>query len=427
MIRWALATSMLGASAWLTVGERAQAGRPYIVSEQVGGNLWRMDDLNGDGDALDVGERVLWGTGFTSARGMEFDGTAVYVVEQGLAAGTNQIVRLSDSNRDGDALDIGERTVWLDGLNNPRDIAHDGTGHWYLSEFGDNRVWRLVDTNHDGDVLDLGEKTLFADAVSGPSAILPQNGAVFVGAETGNQVHRLIDLNGDGDVLDIGENLPVTPNYSSIRGLLGDGQGGFFFSSYSTDIIYHAADRNGDGDMLDVAEVLSYADNVSLSIDGPWGMAAYDGGAFLLADSINGQIKLVRDITGDDDAFDRGEVVLFADGLTPVDIVALNIGLAGDYNRNGVVDSADYVIWRKTLGQTGSLLAADGNANNRIDAGDYDVWRANFGQTASTGLNLMAFASAVPEQTTLSMLIFGLLAMTLRASYRRRNIARRAM
>jgi hypothetical protein len=42
---------------------------------------------------------------------------------------------------------------------------------------------------------------------------------------------------------------------------------------------------------------------------------------------------------------------------------ALDLLLAadGDYNGNGVVDAADYTIWRETLEQTGAGLAADGN------------------------------------------------------------------
>jgi hypothetical protein len=41
----------------------------------------------------------------------------------------------------------------------------------------------------------------------------------------------------------------------------------------------------------------------------------------------------------------------------------------GDYNQNGTVDAADYVMWRK---------------NDGTQAG-YDVWRANFGATAAVG------------------------------------------
>ena len=52
---------------------------------------------------------------------------------------------------------------------------------------------------------------------------------------------------------------------------------------------------------------------------------------------------------------------------------ALSVVLPGDYNLNGVVDAADYVVWRQTLGQRGVGLAADGNNNNGVDSGDFDI------------------------------------------------------
>ncbi len=56
--------------------------------------------------------------------------------------------------------------------------------------------------------------------------------------------------------------------------------------------------------------------------------------------------------------------------------------LPGDYNGNGVVDAADYTLYRGTLGQSVMPFSgADGNGNGVIDTGDYNVWRANFGNT----------------------------------------------
>jgi hypothetical protein len=49
------------------------------------------------------------------------------------------------------------------------------------------------------------------------------------------------------------------------------------------------------------------------------------------------------------------------------------------------VDAADYVVWRKTLGQSGENLAADGDGSGEIDAGDLTVWKANFGWMQSSG------------------------------------------
>lgn len=60
---------------------------------------------------------------------------------------------------------------------------------------------------------------------------------------------------------------------------------------------------------------------------------------------------------------------------------------AGDYNQNGVVDAADYVLWRKTFGSTTSLQANGddaGASTGIIDEADYAAWRNNFGNVAWT-------------------------------------------
>lgn len=71
---------------------------------------------------------------------------------------------------------------------------------------------------------------------------------------------------------------------------------------------------------------------------------------------------------------------------------------AGDYNRDGEVDAADYVVWRKTLSQTGANLAADGSGNRVIDNADYAIWRARLGNGAVNGSSTAD--TAVPEPAT---------------------------
>jgi hypothetical protein len=55
----------------------------------------------------------------------------------------------------------------------------------------------------------------------------------------------------------------------------------------------------------------------------------------------------------------------------------------GDYNQNGVVDAADYTVWRNMLGTSGltPYSGADGSGDGAIGPEDYGVWKSHFGQT----------------------------------------------
>jgi hypothetical protein len=70
----------------------------------------------------------------------------------------------------------------------------------------------------------------------------------------------------------------------------------------------------------------------------------------------------------------------------------------GDYNRNGIVDSADYVVWRKMLGEmmVEPFSGADGNGNGVIDQADHQVWQSNFGATLRVATPPMAAAWMEP-------------------------------
>jgi hypothetical protein len=79
--------------------------------------------------------------------------------------------------------------------------------------------------------------------------------------------------------------------------------------------------------------------------------------------------------------------------------------LPGDFNQNGVVDLADYVMWRNGVGTTYTL-------------GDYDVWRDHFGQTVGSG----AMANhTVPEP---ALCIMSLIAMAALCEFRAHSSSR---
>jgi hypothetical protein len=80
--------------------------------------------------------------------------------------------------------------------------------------------------------------------------------------------------------------------------------------------------------------------------------------------------------------------------------------LLGDYNQNGAVDAADYLLWRNTLGDVCAGLAAVGNNSGKIDNDDYNVWRSHFCRTAGAGSVLVSEdppSATVAKATTLSI------------------------
>jgi hypothetical protein len=83
--------------------------------------------------------------------------------------------------------------------------------------------------------------------------------------------------------------------------------------------------------------------------------------------------------------------------IVAIDNVSINQtpGLEGDYNRDGAVDAADYVVWRK---------------NDGTQPG-YDLWRTNFGRTAGSGsTGATPSPAAIPEPAAFFMAFTALLA-----------------
>ena len=89
----------------------------------------------------------------------------------------------------------------------------------------------------------------------------------------------------------------------------------------------------------------------------------------------------------------------------------ISVGLLGDYNGNGVVDAADYVVWRNTLGTNVSNgTGADGSGNGVIDTADYGVWRAQFGSVAGAAAGVgTALSHAAPEPPACLLALVGML------------------
>jgi hypothetical protein len=101
--------------------------------------------------------------------------------------------------------------------------------------------------------------------------------------------------------------------------------------------------------------------------------------------------SVVSAITGTTTGKDVVLIGLSSEAITPP-------GVQGDYNNNGVVDAADYVLWRN-----GGPIQNEvsGVTPGSVTPEDYTAWRARFGNNSGAGSG----ASAVPEPQVCLMLI----------------------
>ncbi len=226
--------------------------------------LWRLEDKNRDGDAMDGGESTLMVSktlqiqvpGLTTPvtiGGDDFEGMAMDSAGYILAyEQTDEVVyRFQDLNKDGDFKDTGEAVNFLNyatnvpgliqnpdfksgfipplrGLQyaNLEMISVDTTGSQDIYYFGvyfgpTNRIGHIyqgVDKNRNGHLNEAGEVTLFHDGTTGlPSPVIigegmdVYNGLIYLMDDntTRDRIIRFSDNNLDGDALDKGEQTVV--------------------------------------------------------------------------------------------------------------------------------------------------------------------------------------------------------------------------
>jgi hypothetical protein len=116
--------------------------------------------------------------------------------------------------------------------------------------------------------------------------------------------------------------------------------------------LYGAAASTGPDGYIDVVDVQV--------------RAAADELLFLEVNATTGQVA-IKNQTGEPFRIDHYEIT------AP--------GTSGDYNRNGVVDAADYVVWRDNL--DAEVTLPNDSTPGMVTIEDYNVWRANFGREGS--------------------------------------------
>ncbi len=201
-------------------------------------SIFRLFDGNADGDALDDGEITTFYDATAAEAGptedpesiaVAFDGT-VYVGDSVLG----QVYRLQDLNSDGDALDPGESVLFYDGAAVPvgdvDSLQVTAAGVVYVIDEDNGTIIRLEDSDQDG-AIGASEATVFSSGsvITDPNdARLTATGALVVADGAEDALYIVEDLDGDGTASGLDE---VRPFFHDAGVLLATPSGVEFISS----------------------------------------------------------------------------------------------------------------------------------------------------------------------------------------------------
>jgi hypothetical protein len=167
----------------------------------------------------------------------------------------------------------------------------------------------------------------------------------------------------------------------------------------------------GDGGSAGMPELLGPTTTAGITVNPQWWAVGVDLTSLGVSDwgRVNSLLLVSKDGTH---AIDP----LMIAGLPPATA-------AGDFDANGVVDAADYNLWRSQFGTVSASIGdgADGNGDGVIDAADYVVWRHAMGGGASTS------AAVVPEPSTLVFVVIATCIFLASVSESNSFVARRGL
>ncbi len=211
-----------------------ETGKFYVVDNNLNGNsegdtVWVLEDLNNDGDALDENEMRLYAPSgsFPYGADISFDSNGVAYVTDAQGLGSGIVYKLEDLNQDGDVMDAGEITVFA---------SHAESSDGYLAGVAVNPnnedqifvndssgvVRLLQDLNQDGDADDNGETTVFVDGLGGGFDLIFDNeGDLFVSSSVYQGDVKIYEVKMDGSVYEFDDLSDISVWVSSLSFLNG--------------------------------------------------------------------------------------------------------------------------------------------------------------------------------------------------------------
>lgn len=352
---------------------------------------------------LDVSDVLLTNSGVLFGSG-DFDVSLVNAADGEVETSNGERLRFAHGANDGEINNFGGQVRFEQDFTNEAAGFVGGRGQFIANGGWTNQGVMAFSggfTDVLGDVLNSaigqiavggGSVTTFFDDVTMDASnlnieVAASGTAVFLGSYNGGNdgtgaVEVLGDLrpgNSPAEVTFAGE-LTLGSNTTTFIEL-----GGLLLGEYDRFTV--ADDLNLDGDLM-----VSLLDDFTLEVSAEFIIAQVDGnlsGAF--SNYADG------DLVG---TFDGTDLFIDYDAGDGNDVALFTAGLPGDYNADGMVDAADYTVWR------------DGGSPDNSQAG-YDLWAGNYGTTTPNATGNTA-SQPVPEPAAAVSLLLACLGAMVR-------------
>lgn len=333
------------------ISERTVNG--ILVADQRRDQVLLLQDLDSDGSAAAPAETTVFFDA-SNESGLTDPTNNVFTVHQAQDksvyigdGSTDAVYRLTDLNVDGDAQDAGEAAIWFSADNaaslstvTPNGIAEGADGAIYISNAGtssapQDAIYRTIDLNGDGDANDAGEATVWLDVQTIVDTAVPfdlcfDGDVAYLNDLAGTAtdvIYRIEDINGDGSIQAdevttfISDEMSFGAPVDISSAVAVDGS--LYTLTWFPDgdellKIYRLNDLDGSGQIDSVFEAVEVW-NASLipdSIPADIGFSIAtdgDGDLILTANSFGGDANVLKltNLNGDGDFFDAGETVIF--------------------------------------------------------------------------------------------------------------------
>jgi serralysin len=316
-------------------------------------------------------------------------------------------------------IDTADMSFFSDATSNHlafRNTLMHEVGHAFglehvISDTNDFLMEPVINLNFDGPQLDevRAIQYFYGDPNEKSHNMRGNNTAALATTLGSLGVGSSIDVGSSAVGKDSGANLVVSPNESDFVSIFGNTDADYYSFNVSSPMKLSAVltprggifNQGQQGGSAPTQTDATSKNDLSLALFGSDGATQLA----LINNAVAGSAETLSNFT----LSSAGEYYLRVSGATAdtvqlYDLVlsAINI-LIGDYNHDGIVDAADFVLWRKGLGKA-------------FTQDDYNLWRTNFGHTApGAGSGSSAIANAaVPEPTTMTLFILAATGLCLR-------------